>query len=227
MAEPVPFKSAVGELMRLRVFWAAVIVAIASVAMMLSFGRGTAVDADSLPAVDPASLPVHGKLPPFSFTDQTGAVYGDAQMRGRVAIVSFIFTRCPTVCPVVSMKMKNLAEVTAGEPGIQLVSFSVDPAYDTPPVLAEFAAKFGADPARWRFLTGEPALIRSAVEGSLKIAMDAQGVLDNGAPDIVHGTHLVLLDAQLRIRGYYDYSDERRIAELVRDATALARQGSR
>jgi protein SCO1/2 len=146
----------------------------------------------------------------------------DDDLRGKVAIASFIFTRCPTVCPVVSMKMQRLAERLRGESRVVLLSFSVDPEHDTPAVLAKFAARFGADPTRWKFLTGPAGAIRSAVEGSLKIAMDRQGVLADGAPDIVHGTHLVLIDGSLRIRGYYDYSEPARIDDLARDARALA-----
>ena len=212
---PVPFKSALRELMSLKLFWAAVIVSAATIVLMFTLDRMESA------AADPASLPDHGQLPAFSFVDQTGEGYSDESLRGSVAIASFIFTRCPTVCPVVSMKMQRLAERTAGAADLVLLSFSVDPEYDRPEILAAFGDKFDADPARWKFLTGDPDDIRSAVEGSLKIAMDRQGTLEDGTPDIVHGNHLVLLDKNLHIRGYYDYTDTKRLDQLLRDAAAL------
>lgn len=212
---PVPFKSAIGELLSLKMVWAAVILAIVGAMAFRSLlpeeGSG----------VDPSTLPDHGVLPEFSFTDQTGAEFSTESLRGKAAIASFIFTRCPTVCPVVSMKVQHLAETTAKAKQLLYLSFSVDPEYDTPEVLAKFAAKFEADPAQWKFLTGDPKVVRAAVEGSLKIAMDKQGTFDNGVPDIVHGSHLVLIDGNLHIRGYYDYTDGKALDQLLLDAAAL------
>lgn len=173
-----------------------------------------------------AELEIYGELPALAFTDQTGAAVTDDDLRGQPVIANFVFTRCPTVCPVFSMKMQRIAEQTAdlGE-RLQLVSFSVDPEHDTPPVLAAFAARYDADPARWRFLTGDPAAVKDTVEGALKISMERRGTLAGDVPDIVHGTHFVLLDPQLRIRGYYDSSDADRLRALVEDARALAAHG--
>jgi protein SCO1/2 len=224
---PVPFRAALGELARLKVFWAVLIVGTASVALMLSLGRsGAPVSSSTAPSsalvVNASELPSYGTVPAFSLIDQMGAAVTEANLRGKVWIASFIFTRCPTVCPVVTMKMKNLGERVAQEPAIRLLSFSVDPDHDTPSVLAGFAAKHGADAARWTFLTGDAAAVRSTVEGGLKIGMSREGTLAGGVPDIVHGTHLVLIDGSLRIRGYYDYSDPERLLALERDAIALA-----
>jgi protein SCO1/2 len=167
------------------------------------------------------SLEVYGEIPDFTFTTQLGKPFTKDNMLGRVSIANFIFTRCPTVCPVFSMKMQRISEQL--DASIQLVSFSVDPAYDTPERLAAFAAQYKADPKRWHFLTGEENDVKNTVEGALKIAMEREGVDDQGVPDIVHGTHFVLFDQQAQIRGYYDSNSPERIAELVRDAQALAR----
>ena len=171
----------------------------------------------------PAELDVLGKVPAFQFTDQRGAAVTDQDLRGTVTVANFIFTRCPTVCPVTSMKMQRIGEKLADlGSGAQLVSFSVDPEHDSPEVLAEFASRYQADPARWRFLTGPPQAVRAAVEDGFKIAMERKGELAGGVPDIVHGVHFVLIDDQLRIRGYYDSDDGERLEQLVKDARALA-----
>lgn len=167
-------------------------------------------------------LEIYGQIPAFQLTDQRGETVTDADLRGSVVVANFIFTRCPTVCPAFTMKMSRVAKETAGTPGIRLVSLSVDPAYDTPEVLAAYAEQHGADPARWSFLTGEHEAVKEIVERSFKISMERRGTLAGGVPDIVHGTHFVLLDPELRIRGYYDSSDIERIRALIADARHLA-----
>jgi protein SCO1/2 len=172
-----------------------------------------------------ARLEVLGTVPDFAFTDQTGASVRSADLRGRVHVAHFIFTRCPTVCPTTTLKMKRLGERLAERgDAIHLLSFSVDPEHDTPPVLAAFAARYRADPARWKFLTGPPAAVRAAAEQGFRIAVERGAALADGTPDIVHGTHFVLLDRQLRIRGYYDSDDAARLDQLAADAEALARE---
>lgn len=173
-----------------------------------------------------APLEVYGTMPAFRLQDQTGAALSDDALTGHVVIASFIFTRCPTVCPLLTMKMRRIQDRTAdaGE-RIKLISFSVDPSHDTPEVLAEYAAGHGADPRRWRFLTGPMDDIRRISDG-LMLALDIQGQLPNGAPDVVHAEHFVLLDAGLRIRGFYDAGDAKRMERLVHDAHRLLKAGS-
>jgi protein SCO1 len=171
-----------------------------------------------------AELDVLGTVPEFAFTDQTGATVRSADLRGHVHIANFIFTRCPTVCPTTTLKMQRMGERVAGQDAIRFLSFSVDPEHDTPTVLAAFAARFRADPARWKFLTGPPAAVKAAAEQGFRIAVDRGAALADGTPNITHGTHFVLLDRQLRIRGYYDSDDAARLDQLAADAAALARE---
>jgi len=167
-------------------------------------------------------LEVYGTMPSFELRDQTGAVVTEGALRGHVVIASFIFTRCPTVCPLITMKMRRVQDRTADEgERIKLLSFSVDPTHDTPEVLAAYAAGHGADPARWRFLTGDADAIRRIATDGLMLALDVRGQLPNGAPDVVHAEHFVLFDTELRIRGYYDTSDAPRIERMLRDARRL------
>ena len=169
----------------------------------------------------PKAIEVYGSLPDFSFTKEDGASFTKRDMLGHVSIANFIFTRCPTVCPVFTMKMQRVAEQTSSE--IQLVSFSVDPDYDTPARLAAYAAKHRADTTRWHFLTGDHRSVKETVEGALKISMERMGEDENGVPDIVHGTHFVLFDGEGQIRGYYNSDDAGRIATMIQDAESLSK----
>jgi protein SCO1 len=166
----------------------------------------------------------YGKVPAFALTDETGAPFTEAALRGHVTIVNFVFTRCDTICPVSSMKMHRIQEETEDRPELHLVSFSVDPAYDTPARLAAYATRFNADPSRWRFVTGDEKAVRKVVEDAMMISMDPDGrTMANGAPNIVHQPHFLLIDRDLTIAGLYDSTDPVKLEMLVRDARDLAR----
>lgn len=169
-------------------------------------------------------LPVLSTLPAFTLTDHTGAPFGGQALRGRPWVANFIFTRCPTVCPVLSQHMADVQERTADLPDVQLVSFSVDPEHDTPPVLADYARRVGAGP-RWRFLTGSYDDVRRAIEDGLKIAM-GRGAGPVDPSQVFHGTHFVVVDAQGRVRGYHDVSDPDELARLLDALRRLAREAA-
>lgn len=169
-------------------------------------------------------LPDLGEVGAFSLVDQTGRPFTDAALRGKVSIVSFVFTRCDTICPVISMKMARIQEKTFDlARDIKLVSFSVDPEYDTPARLAAYATKYGADPERWRFVTGDYKAVYSLIEGPFMTSMMRTGDRDSGAPDIKHGGYFLLLDGNLHIRGKYDSDLINQLDALMRDARYLVR----
>ncbi len=110
--------------------------------------------------------PVYGRVPDFSLLERSGRPVEASALRGRVWIVNFIYTRCTDTCPLQSAQMARLQAEYREAPDLRLVTITVDPAWDTPQVLARYAVRFGADPARWLFLTGEKAAIfRLAREG--------------------------------------------------------------
>jgi protein SCO1/2 len=170
----------------------------------------------------PPSPPVLGALPAFRLTDQHGRPFGSQELAGRVWVASFIFTRCETVCPAVTRKMARIQDRTRNlEPALHLVSFSVDPEHDTPERLAEYARAHRASPRMWTFLTGPADAVRETVEKGLRVTMER----DAGDPSpaaITHGSHLVLVDGEGRIRGYYDPETPAAMDRVVRDAALLA-----
>ena len=187
-----------------------------------------AVAAISLPMVacgpaDPALLDL-GDVGTFALTDERGAPFNEAALHGHVTIVSFLFTRCDTICPVTTMKMARLQDKTfdAGAQ-IKLASFSVDPAYDTPDRLAAYAQRYHADAARWRFVTGPAETMRRLVEGPFMNSMAQDGVTASGAPQISHSGYFLLVDRDAHIRGAYDSNDIKRLDQMIRDARFLAR----
>jgi protein SCO1/2 len=163
----------------------------------------------------------YGKLPAFALTDHRGQPVTDKAFDGQITIANFVFTRCQTVCPVVTLRMKGFQQKTRGD-GLQLMSFSVDPAYDTPERLAAYAAKADAEP-RWRFVTGDPADVAPLLRDGFKVPMDLAGTTDAGTPNVIHSSHFVLIDRRGHLRGFYDSSDPDRMDALLADARALLR----
>jgi len=173
---------------------------------------------------------VYGVVPPFELVDQSGAAFSSKQLEGKVWAVGFIFTRCPSICPVLTALMKEVETKSrsAGD-DFHLVSFSVDPSYDTPPVLAAYAAKHDANLDRWSFLTGEPGAVEKTVVEGLKISMGrtevTEAVVDVDA--VFHGTKALLIDSKMQIRGYYSLEDRggfgklSAVDQLVKDAQHL------
>jgi cytochrome oxidase Cu insertion factor (SCO1/SenC/PrrC family) len=113
-----------------------------------------------------APLPVYGSVPDFALIDQNGRPVRKADLEGKIWIANFIFTNCPDECPLMTVEMGQLQSDLAAVPGLRLVSITVDPERDTPPVLSEYAERFHAHPKRWLFLTGDKrAIYRLAREG--------------------------------------------------------------
>lgn len=98
------------------------------------------------------------KMPSFSLTDQTGKTVSLSDFAGKVVVVDFIYTRCPLpdVCPRLSA---NFASVSKKLPDVEFLSITIDPQFDTPQVLSEYAKRWQAG-ASWRFLTGTPEQIQ-------------------------------------------------------------------
>ena len=164
-------------------------------------------------------LPVDYVLPEFSLTDQRGETFGSKDLDGKVWVASFIFTSCQTECPAIGRANQVLQERLAGT-GVELVSFSVDPEYDTPQLLGEWGVKFGVDPARWHLLTGDRKKIEALVIDGFRTHMGDKA-MSGGLVQIAHTMKLVLVDQRRGIRHYFDALDDKAVALVVDHAKAI------
>jgi protein SCO1/2 len=162
------------------------------------------------------ALPVLAQLPDFQLLERSGKTLGLADLKGKVWIADFIFTRCPGPCPFMTSKMASLQRDLHSEDSLRLVSISVDPEFDTPEVLAKYAAQYQAEEGRWFFLTGDKTAIHDLAKS---------GFLVGGVDDVtLHTTRFVLIDRQGRVRGYYSSSDEEDLRKLGNDTRTLLRE---
>lgn len=162
------------------------------------------------------SLPVYGDVPAFQLTAQDGQPFDSRALAGKIWVADFIYTTCPGPCPRMTSHMHEVQQAAGKIPDVKLVSFTVDPARDTPPVLLEYARLHRASPGTWYFLTGPQTTLQMLDRDAFK--------LGNVDATLMHSTRFVLVDRQSRIRGYYDTSESDAIRRLVAGIEKLARQ---
>jgi protein SCO1/2 len=144
-------------------------------------GHG-AVPAGEAPAPPVTRLKRGNTLPAFALVDERGRALTDADLRGHPTVVTFIFTRCPVpeFCPLVTSRFAELQRMLAHDRSLprdtQLLSITLDPAFDTPPILEAYARAKGADPTRWRFATGKPDDVL-AVARAFSVFVERNGAL--------------------------------------------------
>jgi protein SCO1/2 len=163
-------------------------------------------------------LPDEGRVPAFQLTDQDGQSYGTQQLLGKIWIADFVYTTCPGPCPMISSRMAE-TQKPLRDTDVKLVSFTVDPEHDTPAVLREYAEKLGAQPGRWKFLTGDKDSIYRLVRQGFKLATS-----EGGPTGPIHSTRLVLVDRDGVIRGYYNANDADAITRLLADTHHLLQE---
>ena len=172
-----------------------------------------------------SALQLLDPVPPFSLTGASGQAVTLGSLQGRIWIADFIFTRCTGVCPLLSGRMLALQKALRGRDEVRLVSFSVDPDYDTPEVLGTYARDHGADGSRWIFLTGHRDELHALIGKGfhLAVAKAPEGAAPPGEL-ITHSDRLVLVDRGGRIRGYYHGSEEETVKRLLEGVDLLSRE---
>ena len=117
----------------------------------------------------------------FELVDQAGQKFDRNDLRGKLSVLTFIFTRCPVpeFCPRIMAEFQKLHAALDAREEVQLLSVTIDPEHDTPEVLREYAARFGADAERWRFLTGSPAQVDDLRAAFAVFAERTAGTIDH------------------------------------------------
>lgn len=163
------------------------------------------------------TVSAYGSIPEFTLINQDGKNFGSADLRGKIWIADFVYSTCPGPCPMISSRMSELQKPLE-KTDVRLVSFTVDPAKDTPEVLRGYADKLQAEPGRWDFLTGPQSTIYNLSRNGFKLAVGEE----KGVP--IHSTRMILVDRHGAIRGYYDAAEPDAVTNLVADTTHLLRE---
>jgi protein SCO1/2 len=164
---------------------------------------------------------VYHKVKDLTLVNQLGQTVSlNKDLKGKVLVIDFIFTNCPTVCPTMTQHMNELqkAYVKKNPELVQFISISVDPERDSVSALRAYADRFGADHDRWYFLTGNRDSIFQYAKQELGLLLDA-----SDAPgDVVHSNKMVLIDTARVIRGYYNGLDKRETKEVANNIYILS-----
>ena len=170
--------------------------------MMIAFNRTSAApDPDAQTPVIQPDYPRH--LVDFSLVDQAGHSFTRQDVAGKIVVVNFIFTSCAAVCPYVNAQMEKVQRLTAGQPDVRLLSLTMDPADDTPPVLAHYGQSYGQDVSRWSLLTGDETEMHRLVGASF-LPPDTTGEFGYMPGNFAHTQRIALVDRQGHLVEYFD-----------------------
>lgn len=154
----------------------------------------------------------------IKFTNQFGKKVSFADLKGKIIVLDFFFTRCPSICPRLARAMKKLQNSFVNNDSIvQFVSVSVDPVHDSVPELRKWAERFNVDPDSWWVVTGNRDSIYHFAINEIKA--DIADV--NVDTAFIHTENFFLLDKQRVIRGWYNGFDSNAQKKLVRDIPLL------
>jgi protein SCO1/2 len=144
-------------------------------------------------------------------------------VRGQILVVDFFFTRCATICPLMTTNLQRIHDRLAPGAPVRILSHSVTPVADSVSVLNAYADKHNANPDVWWFLTGPKNHIYELARRSYFSCLD-EG--DGGFQDFVHTENVVLVDDQGRLRGFYDGTDSKAMSRLLSDLDFLIEKKS-
>lgn len=168
--------------------------------------RPTKIDPPPKPELDPGD----DWLQSFELTERSGETVTSASLKGQPYVASFFFTLCPSICVTQNQKLAELQEAFAGQ-DVKFLSISVDAENDDPEALREYAARFGADPDQWLFLTSqEPNYVQRVGAEMFQVSANLQ-----------HTERFILMNAEGEMEGYYMWSDPRSFERLKRDLAAM------
>ncbi|MFZ7114807.1 MAG: SCO family protein [Bacteroidota bacterium] len=175
----------------------------------------------------PVSLPVYGekaddsaehRIAPWKFIDQNANPISQSDLDGKIYVADFFFTTCNGICPKMSNQMERVAARFKGTEQIHFLSHTVKPSEDSVSVLKKYADFHNADSKVWHFVTGDKKEIYEMARTSYLSAV-SEG--DGGPDDFVHTQFFTLVDAERRIRGFYDGTDSVEVNKLIDDIYVL------
>ncbi len=174
--------------------------------------------------VDPELLQIGmgHRIGDFTLLNQYGETITLEKIKGKVCVAEYFFTTCGTICPKMTEQMTRVQERFRGNDEVKILSFTVNPDYDTVQVLLEYAQKYGVEKDQWHFLTGSKEELYRLARKSFFVLKPAEAInLGDAGSDFIHTNNFILVDQQLRIRGYYDGTSISEVNELMEDIELL------
>jgi protein SCO1/2 len=159
---------------------------------------------------------VYQTIPAFKFVNQYGDTITDKSLDGKIYVADFFFTTCPSICPVMHRNMLNVYKEFKDDNNFRILSHTIDPKYDTVPVLKKYADKLGISGNSWWLLQGTKNETYQIAKNYLVSVQEK-----NPQGEYIHDGYFILLDKQKRIRGTYDGTNPTEVTKLIGDIKTL------
>lgn len=160
---------------------------------------------------------VYATIPDFAFLNQDSILITNETYKGKVYVVDFFFTHCPTICPKVMKNMLRINEKFKDNPNVRLLSHSIDPKRDTVGRLRTYAKNLGIDAENWSLVTGDKFKVYDIANKYFAVAKedpDSPGGFD-------HSGNIILVDSKRRVRSFADGTDANSVNKLIQDIQIL------
>ena len=162
------------------------------------------------------------RIKDFEFLDQNGDKITLDDLKGNVFVAEYFFTTCKTICPIMNDQMERVQKRFKGDSNFKILSFTVDPEIDSVSVMKTYAQKHNAVDGQWYFLTGDKDSLYHLARNSFFVLKPAEAKnVGDGGSDFIHTNNFVLVDQELRIRGYYDGTNHEEVNTLMEDIDIL------
>jgi protein SCO1/2 len=158
------------------------------------------------------------RIAEFKLVDQKGDTITNEVFDGKIYVADFFFTTCPSICPKMTANLTELADIYKNDDDIMFLSHSVTPQIDSVEVLAAYGQEHGANPDKWKLVTGPKKHIYELARRSY-FAVTTEG--DGGESDFIHTENFILVDKERKIRGFYDGTSKKDMYRLKNDITIL------
>ena len=164
---------------------------------------------------------IYHTIQDFQLMDQDSTIITNASLAEQIYVADFFFTSCPTICPTMKSQLLRVYQRYQGNSEVGIVSHTIDPVYDTIPLLKDYAARLGVESDQWKFLWGDQDLIYELAERSYMSIADEDSQAEGG---FVHSGYFLLVDKERRIRGVYDGTDANQVDVLMNDIAKLLKE---
>lgn len=172
--------------------------------------------------INQAGDTIYHKVGDFKLLNQDSIWVGPDHFNNKIFVADFFFTSCPDICPVMKTQMLRVYEAYQNPELVGFLSHTIDPEYDTPEVLRDYADRLGITGDQWQFVTGpQEEVYRIAQKYYMVTAKD-----DPEAPrGVIHSGAFILVDKNKRIRGIYDGTKPEKVDLLISDIKSLLKEG--
>ena len=159
--------------------------------------KGASLDAIENHGTNDGKLSKMNLAPKFELTDQDVKKISNADYKGKVYVLEFFFSTCPSICPKMNRNMIDIQNKFFGNPNFGIASITIDPKHDTPEVLKEHAKILGVKSSNWHFLTGDKTYIYDLANKGFNVFAGENGKVNGG---FEHSGLFALIDKNGYIR---------------------------